>query len=218
MPPSSIKVRLNGREVSVSRARLGLFLKLEPYLRDLKNAVEQRDSGGVVLALHQYLISAVEEQVNLGKANWLELLTAFFLIKRMNTVSVDLPMLMERIVARGPETPWDHPHRPFFMWVHLLATRYGWSLTEIESLWPEDAAMYVQEILVDEQLEREWEYSLSPVAYPADKKGKVRFTPLTRPVWMRKAGPRKTKIYKKLLPVGHIIDLSGIEDEDEIRH
>jgi len=217
MPLSSIKVRLNGREILVSRARLGLFLKLEAHLRDLNNAVKQRDSGGVVLAIYQYLLSAVEG-IDPGKMKWLELMQAFFSIRNMNIISIDLSMLKIRMAEREGSTPWDHPDRPFLMWIHLLATYYGWSLTEIESLWPEDAAMYVQEILVDEQLRREWEHSLSPVAYPADKKGKTKFTPLPRPVWMRRDGPKKMRIPKKLLPIGVITDLSGIEDEDEIRH
>ena len=214
MLPSSIRVDLNGREVHVLRARLGLFLKLERCLHDLEEAVKQRNSGGVVSAIYRYITTAADKAIDFSKLSWLETLAPFFDVRKMNTVSIDLPMLKIRIKERAIVSPWDHPDRPFLMWIHLLAQNYGWSLTEIESLWPEDAAMYVQEILVDEQLIREWQYSLSSVAYPADKKGKVKFRPLPRPSWMLRGRPRKIKILKELLPIGNIINLSG---EDETR-
>lgn len=197
------------------RARLGLFLKLERCLHDLREAIKQRNSGGVVSAIYRYLTTATNEAIDFSELNWFEILTAFFNVRGMNVVLIELPILKTRIEERASISPWDHPDRPFLMWIHLLAQNYGWSLTEIESLWPEDAAMYVQEILVDEQLIREWQYSLSSVAYPADSKGKVRFKPLPRPSWMQKGRPRKMKVLKELLPVGVIINLS---DEDEARH
>jgi hypothetical protein len=74
--------------------------------------------------------------------------------------------------------------------------------------------MFVQEILIDDQMRREWEYSLSQVAYKYDKRGKGELVPLKRPGWMlASGGPPKSKILKKLLPVGNIIDLSGFSDE-----
>jgi hypothetical protein len=142
----------------ISRARLGRFLQLERHLSDLREAIKEKDSGGVVSAIHSYL-------------------------------------------------------SPFILWIRLIATAYGWSKTEIESLWPEDAAIYVQEILTDEQIRKEWEHSLSTVAHPLDKQGKDQYRPLRRPSWMSPR-PRKTRIPRNMLPKGHIINISGVELDD----
>jgi hypothetical protein len=180
----------------------------------MAEAVKERRSGDIVVAIHSYLNLALDEQIKLNDLPWYEIVAAFMTIRTMNTLPVDLPML--KFPFRGPENvtaPWNHPQRPFIMWIHVLAANYGWTLTEIRNLWPEDAAMYVQEITTDEQLQKEWEYMLSTVAHPRDEKGRDLFKPLRRPAWMSPR-PRKTKLAKKSLPMGNIINISGIEDED----
>lgn len=214
MPQASVKVTLNGYEVSISRARLGLFLELERNLHDLSQAVKERNSGGVVVALHTYLREASGEPLNFEEAPWQEIINAFFATRAMNSLPEDLPML--KYPFRGKENsavPWDHPQRPFIIWIHVIANNYGWSLTEIESLWPEDAATYVQEIVTDEQLRKEWEHMLSPVTHSHDKNGKDLFTPLMRPNWMS-SRPRLTLIPKEVLPQGVVVNISGVEKED----
>ena len=121
--------------------------------------------------------------------------------------------LLKSLARDSAKVPWDHKERPFIMWIHIIASTYGWSLTEIRSLWPEEAAIYVQEILLDEQLDREWDHMLSPVAHSADKSGKDVYKRLQRPSWMAPR-PRKQKLLRKTLPQGHIINISGIKEVD----
>jgi len=79
-----------------------------------------------------------------------------------------------------------------------------------------EAFAHIQEILTDRQLEQEFFYSLSEIAYPynkATKKGE--FKPMPRPYWMRPAvRPTKTiRIKRNLLPVGYGVDASGLGAE-----
>jgi hypothetical protein len=197
----------------ISRARLGRFLQLERHLSDLREAIKEKDSGGVVSAIHSYLSEATETEINISDMTWFDFYGLFLAIRGLNTLPRDLPMLKGAGFKRKDPFPWDHPARPFILWIHLIATAYGWSKTEIESLWPEDAAIYVQEILTDEQIRKEWEHSLSTVAHPLDKQGKDQYRPLRRPSWMSPR-PRKTRIPRNMLPKGHIINISGVELDD----
>jgi len=61
---------------------------------------------------------------------------------------------------------------------------------------------------VDDQLDREFIYGLSEIAYHYDKNTKTRkFVPLPRPHWMReKIQPvKKFPILKAMMPMGNII-------------
>jgi len=214
MPPSSVRVKIDGHEVVISRARLGLFLKLERYSRDFIKAAKDRDSGACVLAVKQYLEAASGKELDLNKNIWYEFYGAFMALKIMNMIDTEIPMLKNPMRSKGDDPPWTHPDRPFIIWIHVIASTYGWSLTEIENLWPEEAAAYVQEITLDDQFEKEWEHMLSPVAHPADKKGKDQYQPLTRPPWMTGSRVKKQKLLRKTLPVGTIIDISGVKLED----
>ena len=213
MLPSSIKVTIDGHEVNVPRARLGLFLHLEYHLSTLRKATEDRSSSRIVGAIHQYLELAAGQSIDMPTMTWIEFYSLFVEVRGLNTLPRDLPMLKGAGFRRRDPAPWDHPYRPRILWIHMIASTYGWARAEIEYLWPEDAAVYVQEILTDEQLQKEWEHMLSSVAHPVDKQGKDKYVKIARPAWMSPK-PRKTKIPKRMLPMGHIINISGVEPED----
>lgn len=212
MPPSSIRVTIDGREVEILRARLGHFLILERHSSDFYEAIKKRDSGAAASAMMAYLKVALPEEVNLSELPWLKIMSLFITVRGLNALPRDIPLLNSRSQELA-KTPWDHKKRPYIMWIHILASTYGWSLTEIRSLWPEEAVIYVQEILFDEQLDREWEHMLSPVSHPADKRGKDLYKKLQRPSWMAPR-PRKQKLLRAGLPQGLIINISGVEVAD----
>ncbi|KKL45509.1 hypothetical protein LCGC14_2354950, partial [marine sediment metagenome] len=122
----------------------------------------------------------------------------------------------------GKPVPWDHSERSIIMWIHLIASCYSWSKEDIENLWPEEATAFVQEIIADEQHEREFVHSLSKVAYEYQKSsGKSRYKPLSQPAWMRFRQPIQkkhliTKVPKGLLPVGNVIYPEGTRDEEKL--
>lgn len=74
----------------------------------------------------------------------------------------------------------EYPDRNAYQWVHTIAEAYHWSRAEILALHPVEAARFVQEIYIEQQQRREFEYSLSEVAYD----GKGKFKSLPKPAWM----------------------------------
>ena len=100
------------------------------------------------------------------------------------------------------------------MWVNILAERYGWTFDTISNLDTDVALALIQEILTDKQLEKEFLWGMSEIAYPYNSQTKEsKFSPLQRPYWM-KAAPQEIKmvrIRKSMLPVGNVQDVSGME-------
>lgn len=109
---------------------------------------------------------------------------------------------------------WEYDGRTWHFYSHLLAKHYGWTLEYISQLQVGEALAKIQEILTDEQLEREFIYSLSEIAYPYDQATKKsHFKPLPRPPWMRPAIKeiKKRKIPASYLPVG-VVDYNAIPE------
>lgn len=210
----SAKLNLGGLEVEVPRARLGLYLQLALASSSIGKAVKARDIGACATSIRDYLglcVVNVTNHFDLTQLSGVEILSAYVELSELNSYAIDIPMTKTRTIERQKNSPWDYDGRVLVLWVHILASAYRWSLAEIHNLWPEEAAAYIEEILVDDQLRREWEHSLSTLAYKYDKKGKGTYTPLSRPDWMRRSGePKPTKIPRRLIPVGTIIDLSGV--------
>jgi hypothetical protein len=94
-----------------------------------------------------------------------------------------------------------------------LASRYGWSRDEIFNLWPEEAAAYIQEIMVSEYYEREDQRALSEISYKYDKATKTSQF-ISTPVygWMiDDSPPAPVRISVRMLPVGNIIKMEDDE-------
>jgi hypothetical protein len=72
-----------------------------------------------------------------------------------------------------------------------------------------------QEILVDKQLEREFLWSMSEIAYPYNKSTKrSEFKELTRPefMWQKASEPKRFKIPVRLMPMGDVKDVGGMSE------
>jgi hypothetical protein len=210
----SAQVNLGGRRLTIERARLGLFLRLLRWSNKTREAIKHEDSG----ALAQSILGYVKEYVADIDANTvpgIDIVAACAQLQTLNQFTIAIPILKSIGSAPDKKNPWDYDERVIVLWIHMIASAYHWALNEIRNLWPDEAAQFVQEILIDDQLTREWEYSLSQVAYKYDKKGKGELVPLGRPAWMLAGAPRTTRIPKRLLPVGHIIDLSGVKKREE---
>lgn len=96
------------------------------------------------------------------------------------------------------------------MYSHILAKAYGWSLEYIANLPVLEAMAKLQEIMTEEQLEKEFLWSTSQNAFEYDQKTKMsHFKKLPRPYWMLpKAKPLpKIKMRKDLVPMGNVIKL-----------
>jgi hypothetical protein len=76
----------------------------------------------------------------------------------------------------------------------------------------DDFYALLQELLTEEQLEKEWEHSLSEVAYQYDPASKTNsLVPLRRPSWMLRVVLSKAskEVPSELMPKGLILSLSN---------
>lgn len=120
---------------------------------------------------------------------------------------IELPMLSS-VDEKKKDDDWSYEGRLWHQYSHILASEYGWSLEYISQLQVEEALAKIQEIMADKQLEREFYYGLSEVAYPYNPQTKKSvYKPLERPHWMlqRKVDIPRFKIPKSMLPEGVVL-------------
>lgn len=197
--------------MAVERGRLGAHLLLGGLLDQCQEAVEARENEEVARVLHAYLAVAIgkKDQEAQEDLRFLEFGTAIIKLRELNRLHF-YPPFME---SEGTETdppPWSYEGRGITIWVHRLASTYGWSREEILDLVPEEAVVYLQEIMLDAQFQKEWEWSLSPRSQAYNKVTKqTHHQPLPRPGWMTKREPQIVSIPVSALPMGVVIDLGG---------
>jgi len=118
------------------------------------------------------------------------------------------------------EAEWDYPGRKHYVWIHLLASQYGWTLDYIEGLDIDTVLALGMETIVDQQLDREFVWSTTEVAYAYDKSTKQsKFQKLPRPKFMLpKPKPVKKVLMKAYtVPMGVVHDVGGMLDYVEKR-
>jgi hypothetical protein len=161
----------------------------------------------------EYLSVAGLIDGQIKNASTYELLEAFFALRQLNAWQWLLPWLANSKAEPGPPEFYDYSGRRWAVWVHRLASRYGWSRDEIFNLYPEEAAAYIQEIMVSEYYEREDKRALSEISYRYDKATKTsNFIPAPAYSWMvDESLPEPVRILVKMLPVGNIIKMEDGE-------
>lgn len=208
--PSKVTISVGERKLEIERARLRRWFELERIRGQLLDAAERGDTLTVSTLLCAYLSAASgEDQELYGKAVWYEVAVAFNKVVELNRVATRFPVF-RNTVSSSKDMPWDYDGRDWYEWVHIIASRYGWSIEYIAELEVEDGIALIQEILVSDQLDREWQWQMSEMAFeyvPATKSS--RFRPLPRPQWMiaKHEPPKSIKIRKDLIPIGNIVVL-----------
>lgn len=189
-------------------------------LENLKSKfLEAVESESFTDKVYSYLSTAlgVPKKI-LGWQSW-DKTVGFIVRVSKNNIDNSIPLLSPTPKESKP-ADWDYDGRNWFYFSHLLAHAYGWDIEYIAKLDANEALKYLQEILVDDQLEKEFYYRLSEVAYPYNKSTKKsEFSPMKRPYWMKPLAPqtiKRIKIRKDLLPVGYIKDVSGLPPQYQI--
>lgn len=212
MAERSVIVTLGGREWEISRARLGGFLRLQQARESINRGVEEAANGWIVDGIFEFLRVSIPdlEASKFYTSPWHDVFYAYSQIEELNR----LPHGAEFAILKFPtktshrSVPWDNPLRAVIIWIHLIAKNYSWSRSEIEHMWPEEAIAFVQEIMADEQMDREFVHMLSAVAYEYNKTTKKsQYRPLARPMWMvmQSVDDVITMLRKDFLPVGNVI-------------
>lgn len=206
---SSNPVQLGEKECSVVRLRLRKWLALEEIREEVNKAAENRNIDRFVQSVYSYISAAIDIPVEeLEVLPSYEIIEAYSVILSTNVPKLDFPLLKAKVQEK--KVAWDYEGRTWYLWSNVLSGKYGWTLEYMAELDVDDAIALFQEILVDEQLEREWQWSRSEIAYqlnPQTKKSE--FKPLSRPNWMDAPvvykPVKKGKIPKDLIPMGIVI-------------
>ena len=164
----------------------------------------------------------IEDNKMLSELPWFEIAYAYAKATVTNRPTINLPMIMyseKKSDVLEKKYNWEYFGRTWYFFLHSLSSAYGWSIETVENLDVDDALALIQEILIDEQMDKEFQYSLSEIAYPYDDARKLNvFRPMERPLWMREVvkvlAPKKIKIRKDMMPMGLVIG----SPKDDIEH
>lgn len=221
----SVEIAIAGKSYSVSKAKLRKWFELEDKRNKVYKAAEKKSISDISKTLCSYISAACGELTEvIERAGWLDVATAFMQIETLNQPSTQFPLFLgtgkHDIIE---DIAWDYEGRSWYSILHTLASKYNWTIEYISELEVADGIALLQEILVENQLEREWWWGMSEVAYSYDKNSKTsKFNKLPRPAWMNgKAKPLEIrKMLKSMLPVGNIIDSAkvGLHGTEAIKH
>lgn len=214
MDNSNNHARIGEHEVPVVRFKLRAWLKLEEIHTEILDAAKHGDRDKFVLSMYSYVsVASLIPIEELETCYWADITRAYVFINNYNTPNLNLPLIKPRPEKRekllDQKEGWEYLGRSWYLWGNLFAKVYGWTLEYIAELDVNDSFALMQEILVDEQLQREWEWSLSESAFSYDATTKKsKYVPLKRPGWM---GPTvnladipNVKIRSSEMPVGLI--------------
>lgn len=145
---------------------------------------------------------------NMEDMFWMDVVEIYNKSMEVNSPTIKFPVMTSR--DKSDPMPWEYEGRSWYFWLNLFAGRYGWTEETVGALDIDTCIGLYQEILIDEQMEQEWDWGLSEMSQAYDKSSKKsRFVPLTRPSWMMGVAaapkpPQTVKIHKSMMPQGII--------------
>ena len=181
--------------------------------------IRQKISSEAEMGRWQLIPNLIFESVLLCGAEiedppWQEMAQLYVEAIQVNQPRIKFPIFNSK--EKGSKKPWEYSGRTWYFWLNILASKYGWSAEQIAELDLDDAVGLYEEIVLDEQFEKEWEWGLSERAFVYNKSSKSStFKALERPSWMSMHDPSEPKPVKmikipvKAMPVGNIISLDG---------
>jgi hypothetical protein len=134
--------------------------------------------------------------------------SADLLIRALDANGIFKQLPFMRYPTKAKQLPYDYEGRLFYMYAHLIAKNYGWTLDIIASLDVDEALTVVQEILIDINHQMEWEWDLSERSSGYDEQTKKsKHIPFPLPEWMNPVPqePKKYRIPMSLIPVGNVV-------------
>lgn len=202
------KVKLKLYLRRVKRHTLKVWLKLSDIQKQTQLAAEMQDVDGVYTSLTNYVSVAIGKSVDLP---WVDFYVLYGEIANANKLDDKYPII--KPTGKEPsELPWEYDGRSEYFWVYVLSKNFGWSMEYIDNLDINQAIALLQEIEVDKQLEKEFVWNMSELAYPLQADGKThKHKPLERPVWMvenpfiKYQQRERPKLNMKFMPVGNVV-------------
>lgn len=212
-------VNIGRDEYTLTRARLKSWLALEDLRLSIKKAAEDGDEQLVEL-IYSYLSAAFGvHDIIWSSLEWIRVAELYITAQTINLPTLSFPILTIR-VQDDREVSWDYEGRTWYLWSHLIMAKYGWSIQYTADMDIDDALALIQEILIEEQTAKEWDWSLSDKAYKYNEHTKVsEFVPLEKPEWMRVQREIKpieeVRMPIKFAPVGNVVSYGVTDAEPE---
>lgn len=200
-----IDIVLSNNTYQVKQVGLKKWLELEGIKDDIK---QYHGSREIVDSIVEYVSTASDIDLDWRMLPWYEVVEAFSILSNLNAPTIDFPFLRPTKKKKELSYEWNYEERDWYLWANILASAYSWKLSEIAVLSIDDAIGLVQEIMVDDHLDKEFRYSLSEFAYKFDSSGKGTFVPMGKPDWMiPEAPPEPEEIMmpKKWMPIGNVV-------------
>jgi hypothetical protein len=198
-----------------NKPNLRQWIRLEDIRSDILKAAENKDTIGFSTQMYLYISTAFNIPINkIEKFTWEKCAELYMVAVSMCIPRYDVALLKSRM--KDEKESWDYHGRTWYIWSHMLSSNYGWTLDTISAMDFEDAISLMQEILINEQLNREWEWGLSEIAYsynPTSKESKLRKLP--RPDWMEVIlfkPIKKVRMLRSMMPVGAVIRMDGTHE------
>lgn len=192
------------------------WIRLEEIREDAQKAAES-GADDFPDFVYSYLSAALGVPAEFFENwTWADVFRAYTEVFTYQVLDLPLPILNPSNTSSKELPLWHYKGRTWNYYSHLISKEYGWTLEYVENLSPTEALAHIQEILTDEQLRKEFEWSLSDIAYPYNKSTrKSEFKPLQRPYWMlpKIEQPKKIKMRKDFIPVGNIIEIGKHREE-----
>jgi len=193
------------RKKLISKAKFKKWLELEDIRLQIKDAIDQGNTDKVSSLLCFYL-SVAFCRGDWEKLPWEVALKEYSFVVNLHTPSKDFRIFSgnsEKKAFLINDSSW-------YAWANMFSAEYGWDLKYIAELDIDDAISLIQEILYNEQIQKEWEWTLSEMSVQYDKDGKGKLRPLDKPKWLLPIKEEvkelpKIKILKSMLPSGIVL-------------
>ena len=200
------EVTIGDVKITFKRLLLKEWTVLEENKVVMQEAVKRKDFHGIFDTVSSCILTASNAKVKWEDKPWFDMLQAYGEAIAINSPTKPFPILTSQ-EEKDDKLPWEYPGRIWYFWVNLFANTYGWTKEQVEVLDIDDAIGLYQETLIDDQLQKEWEWIGYDAAFPYNESTKKSvFKELIRPMWMMgiTAKPKTIKMLKTLIPVGNV--------------
>lgn len=202
-----MSIIINNKSYELPDVRLKSWIELMSIQEDITISYKNKDYSLLFDNISKFASKLFPEE-NYEELFWMDVLQ-FYTVGLNHIWIKSLIPLVQILQKDQKKDPWDYKGRDWYYWLHIFASTYHWSDDTVSNLKVDDAFSLLQEIFVDKQLQREWEWQRTELAYPYNKETKEsKFSPLPRPVWMttiqNPEAPKVEKILKSMMPMGMI--------------
>ncbi len=214
---NEIKINILGKEVTLVRLKLRKWSQLEGIRKPLDTAISKKDFNTTFDMMVKLIEMAVSTPVEIDwfSVYWEDFIYLYSQVVSLNSPTIEFPIL--RSASKEKPQPWEYEGRSWYFWLNLFSRNYGWSEDIIAEMDIDTAIGLFQEISIQEQMEKEWQWSLSDIAYQYDKSTKKSvYKPLARPNWMTPMVPKQlpvVRIKQSHLPMGNVVNVQAEEVE-----